>query len=205
MGLKARCQARWQNHNSEGNLQLETEKLIFRGGFRLSMPLKAIHAVEAKDGWLTDHCPEGTAEFELGARAEKWAAKILHPAQRIDKLGVKEGLQVVLLGIKDKSFLNELKARTKYTSLTPKKDADLIFMAAHTSGDLKRLETLQDGIKANGAIWTIYPKGVQSITEAEVLAACKKAGLVDVKVVSFSPTHTALKMVIPKSRRAKNN
>ena len=33
------------------------------------------------------------------------------------------------------------------------------------------------------------------------MAASKKAGLVDVKVASFSPTHTALKLVIPVSRR----
>ncbi len=33
------------------------------------------------------------------------------------------------------------------------------------------------------------------------MAAAKKAGLVDVKVVSFSATHTALKLVIPVARR----
>jgi len=47
----------------------------------------------------------------------------------------------------------------------------------------------------------VNPKGVKTITEAEVLAAGKKAGLVDVKVVKFSETHTAHKFVIPKAKR----
>ncbi len=49
--------------------------------------------------------------------------------------------------------------------------------------------------------WIVYPKGVKSITEAEVMKAGKAAGLVDTKVASFSSTHTALKMVIPVSKR----
>jgi hypothetical protein len=33
------------------------------------------------------------------------------------------------------------------------------------------------------------------------MAAAREAGLVDTKVVSFSDTHTALKLVIPKAAR----
>ena len=51
------------------------------------------------------------------------------------------------------------------------------------------------------ALWVVYPKGKKEITENEVLAAGRKAGLKDVKVVGFSPTHTALKFVIPLDRR----
>jgi hypothetical protein len=47
----------------------------------------------------------------------------------------------------------------------------------------------------------VYPKGQKHITEAGVFAAGKQAGLVDVKVASFSATHTALKFVIPVDRR----
>jgi hypothetical protein len=47
----------------------------------------------------------------------------------------------------------------------------------------------------------IRPKGKAVITESDVMAAGKKAGLVDVKVVSFSETHTAEKFVIPVAKR----
>jgi hypothetical protein len=47
----------------------------------------------------------------------------------------------------------------------------------------------------------VYPKGVQTIREIEVLDAGRTAGLKDTKVASFSPTHTALRFVIPVSAR----
>jgi hypothetical protein len=40
------------------------------------------------------------------------------------------------------------------------------------------------------------PARVKTITQADVMAAGKAAGLVDVKVVKFSDTHTAEKFVI---------
>jgi hypothetical protein len=43
----------------------------------------------------------------------------------------------------------------------------------------------------------VRPKGRPEISEAAVMAAGKAAGLVDVKVVSLSATHTAEKLVIP--------
>ena len=47
----------------------------------------------------------------------------------------------------------------------------------------------------------VYPKGQKHITENDILAAGRKSGLKDVKVVAFSATHTALKFVIPVSNR----
>jgi len=41
----------------------------------------------------------------------------------------------------------------------------------------------------------------QDITENGVLRIGRKAGLKDVKVVGFSPTHTALKFVLPVEKR----
>jgi hypothetical protein len=57
--------------------------------------------------------------------------------------------------------------------------------------------TIKQSLKPNGALWVIRPKGRPAISERAVMAAGKAAGLVDVKVVSFSPTHTAEKFVIP--------
>jgi hypothetical protein len=51
------------------------------------------------------------------------------------------------------------------------------------------------------ALWIIYPKGQKQITEADVRSAGLASGLTDTKVTSFSPTHTALKFVLPKAKR----
>lgn len=51
------------------------------------------------------------------------------------------------------------------------------------------------------ALWMVYLKGQKAITEGDVLAAGRKAGWKDVKVVGFSETHTALKFVLPLATR----
>jgi hypothetical protein len=56
-------------------------------------------------------------------------------------------------------------------------------------------------MKGATALWIVYPKGQKSITESDVIAAGRKKGLKDIKVVGFSSTHTALKFVIPLDKR----
>lgn len=46
-----------------------------------------------------------------------------------------------------------------------------------------------------------HPPAHKHITENDVLAAGRGASLVDVKVVRFSNTHTALKFVVPVAKR----
>jgi len=47
------------------------------------------------------------------------------------------------------------------------------------------------------------PAALRNRPDVEVIDAAKAAGLVDNKVVSFSATHTALRLVIPVARRLK--
>ena len=57
-------------------------------------------------------------------------------------------------------------------------------------------------LKADGVLWTLRPKGSDDLKEAEMMRAGQDAGLVDVKVVSFSNVLTAEKFVIPVAKRA---
>lgn len=111
----------------------------------------------------------------------------------LDRLGVKPGHRVAVLGVADPAFLKALRARGASVSTRRVKGADLIFYAADRSTDLAKLRALKAGLKRDGALWVVRPKGVREITESQVLAAGLAAGLVDVKVVSFSPTQTAEK------------
>lgn len=63
------------------------------------------------------------------------------------------------------------------------------------------LADLERRIARDGAIWVVSPKGDPAIRGVDVIAAAKQAGLVDTKVVGFSPTHTSLKLVDPVARR----
>lgn len=202
MGQEARCSVRFGRKASRGKARLEAEALTFSGDFRLSIPFKEIKVMDAPGGQLKLKFQEGIATFDLGALAEKWADKILHPKSRIDKLGVKPGSQVVLLGVANESFRRELREKTTDVwEGRPRKNADLIFLAAKTREDLERLVPLQGYLKKDGAIWVLWLKGKPELKEVDVIAASKKAGLVDVKVVSFSDRESALKLVIPLARR----
>jgi hypothetical protein len=120
----------------------------------------------------------------------------------IDKLGVKPGQRVAVLGVESTEFLKDLASRVpEYSRGERVSNADLIFYSAEAKSDLSRLKSLGTSIQKNGAIWVVYPKGQSHIREVDVIAAGKDAGLVDNKVCSFSTTHTALRFVIPLARR----
>jgi hypothetical protein len=120
----------------------------------------------------------------------------------IDKLGVKPGQRISVIGVEDANFLAELAPRVPdYSRGELLKGCDLIFFSAEAVKDLSRLKWLAKSMQSNGAIWVAYPKGQKHIREIDVIAAAKAAGLVDNKVCSFSPTHTALRICIPLAKR----
>lgn len=202
MGLETICTATYEGTTSEGTLLLETSEFLFRGAFSLRIPLKEVQSAEAKRGELLLTWRGGTASFTLGKDAEKWALKVRYPRGRLEKLGVKEGMRVAVLGVEDPAFHEEILARVKDLSqLQPKKQSDIIFLGIESKEKLSRIGKLVSSIKPAGAIWTVYPKGQKHITQSDVMTAGKAAGLVDTKVVGFSETHSALKWVIPVAKR----
>jgi hypothetical protein len=206
MGAEAMCTVRFKRKVATGKARLETEVLQFRGDdLRLSIPFKDISKVSARDGTLTVTFPDGTAAFELGPQAAKWANKIEHPPSRLAKIGVKPEWRASAIRLEDDAFLRELRGSVSILSIgRVVKDNDAIFFGVTNEAELGRLESLKASLKSNGAIWVIRPKGRPEISERAVMAAGKRAGLVDVKVVGFSATHTAEKYVIPIAARNKS-
>jgi hypothetical protein len=120
----------------------------------------------------------------------------------LDKLGVKCGHAIAVLGIEDSSFLKDLAQLVPdFSSEKPRSGSDIVFLSAENLKSLQQIKTLIPAIKKNGAIWVVYPKGQSHIRERDVLAAGKSAGLTDNKVCRFSETHTALRFMIPLVRR----
>jgi hypothetical protein len=116
----------------------------------------------------------------------------------LDKLGVKAGQTVSVLGVEDAAFLKDLAERAPdFIRDKPANDSDIIFLGAEAIKSLSNIRALRDAIQKNGAIWIVYPKGQKHIREVDVIAAGKQAGLTDNKVCRFSETHTGLRFVIP--------
>ena len=202
MGNELKCTVRFGKKSSEGKALLETSEVLFRGAFRLNVPFASIKSVKAVDGELRLETAHGLAVFEIGVAAEKWCEKILHPKSRIEKIGLKPGAKISLLGGFDADFLEELKQLVG--SVTKDKAAagcEAVFLAADSEKELSQVRKVRKSLKGATALWIVYPKGQKFITENEVIAAGRKTGLKDVKVVGFSATHTALKFVGPLDRR----
>lgn len=121
----------------------------------------------------------------------------------LDKLGVMPDTKVTVIGIADGNFWRQLTERTSnVTRGTLRKDTDVIFFGADSTKELSRLKTLKAHLKPDGGIWVVSRKGKEAtLKDIDVIAAAKKAGLVDNKVVGFSETHTALRLVIPVNER----
>src|ERR1700688_2624809 len=207
MGNEVKCQVRSGKQESEGKALLETSEIIFRGGFRLKLPFATILSAKVVSDELQLQTADGVAIFQLGAAtAAKWCEKILHPKTRIEKLGIKPGTKVSLIGFEDQDeeFLKELQ-KTEAVMTAAKnglpKECDCILLRTDTKQQLAQVAKIARKMLGAVALWIIYPKGQKHITEGDVFAAGHKARLTDIKVVGFSATHTALKFVIPVKKR----
>jgi hypothetical protein len=121
----------------------------------------------------------------------------------LDKLGVRYGARVSILGVDDAAFLESVRERTAdVTEGSVMPGSDLVLLAADSVFDLTILPDIEPQVRRDGAIWVVSRKGrAASLRDVDVIAAAKAAGLVDNKVVSFSATHTSLRLVVPLARR----
>ncbi len=116
---------------------------------------------------------------------------------RLDKLGVKPGASVTVLGLADPGFIAELHTRAAdvaTTRVTGK--TDLVFLMADNAAALRRLASVEVKMRRDAAVWVIWPKGQPHIKEDSVRAAAIRLGMVDIKVVAFDERLSALKLVV---------
>ncbi len=115
----------------------------------------------------------------------------------LDKLGVKPGLRVAVVGLHDPAFLTLLRERTSaVVSGRPRGRCDIVFLAANEKRDLVKIKEAKGWIEPNGAIWVVRPKGRGTpIKDTELIEGGLAAGLVDNKIASFSDTHGAMRFV----------
>jgi hypothetical protein len=208
MGYEAACRLTTGRRTLQGTARLEQKELVFRGDERMTIPLTSIQKAVAEGESLILTVDGRRTVLELGASAARWADRIANPPSRLAKLGIKQGTRVALLNFDDEDhredrFVEELEsANAAIVGDARDRDLDAIFFVARSARDLAKLRSLSGRIKPAGAVWVVRAKGREAaVTEAESMAAGKAAGLVDVKVVSFSDRYSAEKYVIPIARR----
>jgi hypothetical protein len=190
MGREVRCLVRHAGEEAEAKALLETDEVIVRAPFRLKVKRADITATRVEDGRLEITHPDGPTVLELGDReAARWAHDIANPKTVADKLGVKPGQRVRLVGGVDESLVGSGHAAPGNGP------ADVVFVAVEEPSDLPLIGAQQDALARDGAIWSIRPKGRPDLTEAMVRRAGIESGLVAIKTARISATHTADKWV----------
>jgi len=202
MGREILCRAKSGGKWYEGKALLETKEIIFRGDLRLKIPLASLQSVITHDGQLHLKWSGNAVVLELGPQAEKWAHAILHPKSTLEKLGIKPGLKISAVHMAGDATMKDARnTAAQFADAKPLKESDAIFFGATSESELSGIKKLLPSLTSKGALWIVYPKGRKEITELQVLNAGRAAGLYDIKVVSYSPTRTALKFVRPKDKR----
>jgi len=191
MGKDAQVDAVFTDGPDAGRLQFESGRLIFRGRQRRVFDAEALRGlvVDGNDLVLKDE-----SRFSLGeVQATRWFEAIAHPKSRLDKMGLKPGHRVAILGVNDPDLATELEHGGTIAAET---DLDLLFLAVDQAEDLDDLEAVMARLASRGALWVVSRKGkAATIRDVDIMGICRPAGLVDTKVVGFSDTHTALRFV----------
>ncbi|MCC6931086.1 MAG: DUF3052 family protein [Gemmatimonadaceae bacterium] len=204
MGLETPCTLERARRKTVGRALLEADHIAFRGKTRSERFLLAdVARVEVQgNALMLDHA-DGPALLHFAeGMAAKWLAKIRNPRTLLDRLGITDQSRVVVLGVDDAEFVDQLTRKVGRYKTAPAPNTDVIVYGAESVDALSRLPELKATLVPNGAIWIVHRKGAEAtLKDVEVFAAGRRAGLVDNKVSSFSATHTAERLVIPRADR----
>lgn len=186
-----------------GTATLAGEELRFHTGrtgkegtdFAVHLRYDEITALEADGpkGLLTVTTAEhGPIVFHLGRIAVKW--KEIIEADRPDllrDLDVGPKARVALVAIVDELLEQAFAARAE---ASPAEPVDVLFAGAEHRADLAQLPSLATRLRPGGFIWLVFAEGSRAITQDQIAAAARGAGLVTGRTVELSPGRLALRL-----------
>lgn len=209
MGYETKCRVRVDDgsgrvREADATVLIETDEVIVRGDARVRVPRASIQRVTSRGGVVTFTAPEATVSLTLGDAAAVWRKRLEEPPKRlIDKLDVKPGAKVWLLGPQDPVLESQLAERTTQIMRGARASGCAVaFVAVESSAELDRIDRALAAIEPSGAIWVVRRKGPSGVSDTTIFARARELGLAYTKVARVSDTHTAEKLVRPVASRA---
>ena len=189
MGREAVTTATYDGRTDEAKALLESQGILLRAPFSLTIPRDGISGLNVEGETLTGQGPRGPFELMLGAaEAGKWKAALETPLPTLaDKLGLKPGVTVWTAGDVDGPELAE--ALTGVERAAVEAAALLIIQAAEE-------DALNAALAASAGsaapVWIIHGKGrAAAFGEGAVRALMRERGFIDTKVSAVSAALSA--------------
>lgn len=185
MGLEAAAVAIEKENQIPGKLHVDSKQIEFRSkSLRWSIPLDHETAASAEGPRLVVRRRRKKFVVEVGKEIDKWVSKVNNPPSRMKKLGVKPGHVCWLSKGFGKAFADEL--RLQGAKVTRKlATAEILFLKTETLPELKCLPELIADIEGGTHLWIVWPKGIDSIRQSDVLSAAKELGMGPSKTAAF--------------------
>ncbi len=205
MGREALIECVSGKERAQVRAHLDSFALQLSGAKKLNLPLADVRSAVVSGDLLKVESKSAKFTLALGAKeATAWAKKILNPPSLADKLGIKPGLNVAVVGeriaeIDDavtsaaavKHFASLGKAKTGLAS------SDIVYLALSAAAE-KEIAAAANALGQKAALWLVYRKGTKPNGD-DVIRLARAAGLKDTKVARVSETHAALRFIRARS------
>jgi len=202
MAMESPCLLRIGREQYHGTARLDSEHIDFAGTTKFRFRFSEIRNPGKSDGELTFNFHGHAVRMDLGLRSDKWLESILHPKTPAEKLGIRPGASVRFIGFDDPDLVAELQQKkVRVIDHEDTHTCDVIVLTVERPAELRQIIRLAEDIRPDGAIWVVLPKTSKTITQANVLAAARQAGLSEAKPISYSETLCAYRIVIPAEKR----
>lgn len=179
----------------EVKAHLDSAALQLTGGKKLKLPLTQVTSAKVEGEDLAIASKQGAFKLRLGAKeAAAWAKKILNPPTLADKLGIKPGKTVLLIGALPAEVVAAAKAAQTAAKLPKTIPAHIAALMLAPGKEEQLIVAAAKALAPGAALWLVYEKG-RAVNGDAIIALARKAGLKDTKVARVSETHAALRFI----------
>lgn len=204
MASESPCKLRMGREQYIGIARLDAEHIDFAGQTKFRFRFSEMRNPSLVDALLAFDFHGNPVRMDVGERAPKWLDSIRNPKSLSEKIGVRTGDVVRFVNFEDPILCEQIVQKdARMVGSEWKEPCNLIVFGVERPPELRQLESLAESVLPDGAVWVMLPRISKTITQSNILAAVRQAGLLDsIKPVTYSDSFTAYKVLAAARKRA---
>lgn len=209
MAMEAACRLQVGRQKYEGRVRMEGGYIDFSGATKFRFRLGEIRNPSRAEDAIQFDFHGNAVSIQVGEKAApRWIDYILHPQTQAEKLGVREGDTVRIIGHEDPELLASIADKGASAVHSSTATCDVMVLGVERPTDLHAVRHLFDRIRPSGSLWVLLPKSVRTVTKANVVVAARESSLELSKALDYSESFSAFRMNRPGNgdvRKRKSN